>query len=131
MTQQPTPTPAPEARAFDADRVDFAAAQRSDAFQKLRKDQRSFIFPMALIFLVWYFLYAILAIYVPSFMTTKVWGNINVGVVMGLLQFVSTFAITGLYVRFANRTLDPQAAALRADLENDVYPSTHTRGSHS
>lgn len=107
--------------AFDAERIDFSAAQRSEAFQKLRKDQRFFILPMALIFLIWYFLYAILAIYAPGFMSTKVLGNINIGIVMGLLQFVSTLLITALYVRFANRTLDPQAGALREDLENGAY----------
>lgn len=115
------PSSPTQGAAFDADRVDFTAAQRSDAFQKLRKDQRSFILPMTVIFLVWYFLYAILAIYAPAFMAQKVMGNINIGIVLGLLQFVSTFLITALYVRFANRTLDPQAAALRHDLESGVY----------
>ena len=42
-------------------------------------------------------------------MATKVVGNINIGLIFGLLQFVSTFAITALYVRFANRKLDPIA----------------------
>ncbi len=115
------PSSPSQGNTFDADRVDFAAAQRSQAFQKLRKNQRSFILPMTVIFLVWYFLYAILAIYAPGFMAQKIMGNINIGVVMGLLQFASTFLITGLYVRFANRTLDPQAAALRHDLESGVY----------
>ena len=39
------------------------------------------------------------------------------GLVFGLLQFVSTFLITFLYVRFADRKLDPLAADLRADIE--------------
>jgi uncharacterized membrane protein (DUF485 family) len=42
-------------------------------------------------------------------MSTKVWGNINIGLIMGLLQFVSTFAITGWYVSYSNRKLDPIA----------------------
>jgi uncharacterized membrane protein (DUF485 family) len=36
---------------------------------------------------------------------------------VGLGQFVSTFVITGIYVRFANRELDPRAEAIRAELE--------------
>jgi uncharacterized membrane protein (DUF485 family) len=50
-------------------------------------------------------------------MSIKVWGNINVGLLLGLGQFVSTFAITTWYVSFANRQLDPLAAEIRADLE--------------
>jgi uncharacterized membrane protein (DUF485 family) len=50
-------------------------------------------------------------------MATKVWGNINVGIVVGLGQFVSTFVITAIYVRFANRELDPRAKAIRDELE--------------
>jgi uncharacterized membrane protein (DUF485 family) len=40
-----------------------------------------------------------------------------VGLVLGLGQFLTTFVITGLYVRFANRELDPKAAAIRAEVE--------------
>ena len=50
-------------------------------------------------------------------MAIKVFGNINVGLIIGLGQFLTTFVITGLYVRFANRELDPRAAAIRAELE--------------
>ena len=35
-------------------------------------------------------------------------------------QFLSTFLITGLYVRFANRELDPRAAAIRTQLESEI-----------
>jgi uncharacterized membrane protein (DUF485 family) len=47
-------------------------------------------------------------------MATKLAGNITVGLVLGLLQFVSTFVITTLYVRFARRAVDPAAAEIRA-----------------
>jgi uncharacterized membrane protein (DUF485 family) len=36
---------------------------------------------------------------------------------MGLLQFVSTFVIATVYVRFANKNLDPVAAEIRSELE--------------
>lgn len=53
-------------------------------------------------------------------MAIKVIGNINVGLLLGLGQFVTTFVITGIYVRFANRELDPRAAAIRERLEGDA-----------
>ena len=47
-------------------------------------------------------------------------GNITVGLIFGLLQFVSTFVITTIYVRYANRHLDPAAASLRERIEADA-----------
>ncbi|WP_068279705.1 DUF485 domain-containing protein [Aldersonia kunmingensis] len=95
----------------------FLDMQASPEFQDLRHRLRRFIFPMTAFFLIWYFVYVLLGAYAHDFMATKVVGNINLGLLLGLLQFVSTFVITGLYVRFANRELDPRAAAIRDELE--------------
>ena len=89
----------------------------SAEFAALRTRLRSFVFPMAAFFLTWYFSYVLLAAFAPRFMATKVIGNINVGLIFGLLQFASTFAITTVYVRFANRKLDPISSRIRDQIE--------------
>ncbi|WP_328392229.1 DUF485 domain-containing protein [Nocardia sp. NBC_00416] len=104
----------------DAPPPDFVAVQTSPEFQELRTRLRRFIFPMAALFLLWYLGYVLLGAYAHDFMATEVFGEINIGLLLGLGQFVSTFLITGLYVRFANRELDPRAAALRAELEGSA-----------
>lgn len=91
--------------------------QNSPDFRELRRRLRTFVFPMAGLFLAWYLLYVLLADYAHGFMSTKVVGNINIGLILGLLQFVSTFVITTLYVRHANKKLDPLAEKLRNELE--------------
>src|SRR6478736_3822584 len=101
--------------------ADFEEVQATQQFKDLRKRHRSFVFPMAIAFLLWYFAYVILAAYAVDFMSTKVWGNINVGIIMGLLQFVTTFAITGWYVSYSNRRLDPIAADIRNGIEGHEY----------
>jgi uncharacterized membrane protein (DUF485 family) len=101
--------------------VDFEEVQATERFQELRKRHRSFVFPMAVAFLLWYFAYVLLADYAVGFMSTKVWGNINVGLILGLLQFVSTFAITGWYVSYSNRRLDPIAAEIRHEIEGHEF----------
>ncbi len=100
---------APDAQAF----VDM---QASPEFQELRHRLRSFVFPMTAFFLAWYAAYVLLATYAPEFMATKVIGNINLGIILGLGQFV----ITALYVKFANRELDPRSAAIRDELEGPL-----------
>ena len=95
----------------------YVDLQRSDDFVDLRRRFRRFVFPMTALFLAWYFLYVLLAAYAPEFMSQKVWGEINVGLLFGFGQFVSTFAITVLYVRWADREFDPRAEALHDRLE--------------
>jgi uncharacterized membrane protein (DUF485 family) len=101
--------------------VDFEEVQATERFQELRKRHRSFVFPMAVAFLLWYFAYVLLADYAVGFMSTKVWGNINVGLILGLLQFATTFAITGWYVSYSNRRLDPIAAEIRNEIEGHEF----------
>ena len=96
---------------------DWEAVQSSPEFQDLRHRLRSFVFPVTGLFLAWYLLYVLLATFAPAFMSAHVAGNITVGLIFGLLQFVTTFAITIWYVRYANRRLDPLAEQLRGELE--------------
>jgi uncharacterized membrane protein (DUF485 family) len=112
-TERPSP-PEPHGSGGEPD---WEAISDRPEFQELRHRLRSFVFPMTGLFLVWYLLYVLLASYAPSFMAIRLVGNINVGLVFGLLQFVSTFLITFLYVRFADRKLDPLAGRLRSEIE--------------
>ena len=99
----------------------FLAAQASPEFAQLRKTLTRFVFPMTVFFLLSYFTYVILGAFAHDFMGTPVWGNINVGLLLGLLQFVTTFGITFLYVRFAGRDLDPKAEVVRDNFANGTY----------
>ncbi|KRE59231.1 hypothetical protein ASG92_05155 [Arthrobacter sp. Soil736] len=107
--------------------ADFEEVQATEQFKELRKRHRSFVFPMAAAFLLWYFAYVLLADYAVDFMSAKVWGNINVGLIMGLLQFVTTFAITGWYVSYCNRKLDPIAAEIRHGIEGHEFDKAGNR----
>ena len=71
---------------------------------------------MTVAFFLWYALYVLLSAYARDFMGTKVVGNINVALIFGLLQFVSTFLIAWLYSRYADRKLDPLADRDQRDL---------------
>lgn len=93
---------------------DFAAIHDSPEFTDLRRRFRRFVFPMTALFFCWYLTYVLLAAYAHGFMSHRLFGLVTVGLVLGLLQFVSTIAITVAYVRFARNTLDPRVAAIRA-----------------
>jgi uncharacterized membrane protein (DUF485 family) len=95
----------------------YIELQQTEEFGELRRRFRRFVFPMTALFLAWYFLYVLLAAYAPDFMSQKVYKEINVGLLFGFGQFISTFVITILYVRWADREFDPRAEALHDRLE--------------
>ena len=84
-------------------------------FAELRKLYRGFVFPATVAFLAWYLLYVLMSNWATGFMDTKVIGHINVALVFGLLQFVTTFALAYVYSQFANKRLDPLARELNDD----------------
>lgn len=98
--------------------TDYQRVQRSAEFQDLRRRFRNFVFPMTALFLAWYFAYVLLANYAHGFMSHRVGGNITVGLLLGLGQFVSTFAITMAYARWANQKQDAVAEDLREQIES-------------
>ena len=97
----------------------YEEVQASPEFQDLRKRFRGFVFPATAFFLIWYFVYVLLAAFAPGFMSTRVFGNVNIGLIFGLLQFVTTFGITIIYVRWANQKFDPSADAIRERFEGN------------
>jgi uncharacterized membrane protein (DUF485 family) len=104
-------------RAADGAGIDYIEVEESPPFQHLKRAQRAFVFPLAIAFLLWYFAYVLLSSFAADFMATRISGDITVGLLLGLGQFVSTFVITMAYVAYANRRLDPQSRAIREDLE--------------
>ncbi|WP_293786349.1 DUF485 domain-containing protein [uncultured Aeromicrobium sp.] len=89
-------------------------------FAELRRIYRGFVLPMTIAFMVWYLLYVVASNWMPDFMNTQVFGNINVALLFGLLQFVTTFGIAYWYARYSASRMDPLADQLRKDFEQEV-----------
>lgn len=98
----------------------WSSTQDSVEFALLRRRLYRFVFPLSAFFLGWYLVYVLLADYAHDFMSVRVAGNVTVGLVLGLLQFLSTFAITALYVGFASRWLDPVSERIRLHVEESA-----------
>lgn len=100
-----------------------AAYQRihaTDEFAELKRSYLRFVVPLTVAFMAWYLLYVLMSNYADDFMGTKVFGNINVALIFGLLQFVTTFGIAIWYARFAARRMDPIADRLRDEYDKEI-----------
>ncbi|NJP66485.1 DUF485 domain-containing protein [Streptomyces spiramenti] len=115
MTTQPTTTEAGEPP--EPDLKARSVVMHSDPrFLELRSRLLRFVVPMSIAFLAWYILYVWMSGYARGVMDTQVLGSVNVALVFGVLQFVSTFGIAIWYSLYANRRFDPLAAELRDEL---------------
>jgi uncharacterized membrane protein (DUF485 family) len=104
----------PEERTPPAGQGDvYLQVQASPEFQEIRRRYRDFVFPMSVVFLVWYLAYVVASVFARDLMGRRVAGEFNVAFVFGLAQFVTTFLITWLYARNAGRKRDRAALDLR------------------
>lgn len=93
--------------------LDFVRIGQEPAFVSLRRKQRRFIFPLSVLFMAWYMTFVLLAAYAHDFMSRPELGLINMGMLLGLAQFVTTVLIMLAYCRYARTTLDPASEQVR------------------
>ena len=87
-------------------------AARPTEFAELRRRFRSFVFPMTALFLAWYFLYVLLSTYAPDFMSTEgARQHQRRAASSACCSSSRRSSITILYVRWADRELDPRGRA--------------------
>ncbi|MFF7733838.1 DUF485 domain-containing protein [Streptomyces sp. NPDC007984] len=95
----------------------YLEVQRSAAFQEVRRRYRRFVVPAFVAFFAWYVGYVVAATTVPDVMARPVAGAVNVAMVAGLGQFLSTFLLTWAYARHARLRRDRAALELRWDTQ--------------
>ncbi|MFJ9079300.1 DUF485 domain-containing protein [Streptomyces sp. NPDC102278] len=91
----------------------YLEVQRSAAFQEVRSRYRRFVVPATAGFFLWYVAYVVAATAAPGIMSRPVMGSINVALLAGLGQFLSTFLLTWAYARHARLRRDRAALDLR------------------
>ncbi|MEW1776513.1 DUF485 domain-containing protein [Streptomyces sp. NPDC086777] len=95
----------------------YLEVQRSAAFQEVRSRYRRFVVPGVAVFLTWYVAYVVAATTAPGLMARPVAGAVNVAMVAGLGQFLTTFLLTWAYARHARLRRDRAALELRWDTQ--------------
>ncbi|MEU8463546.1 DUF485 domain-containing protein [Streptomyces sp. NPDC029003] len=107
------PRPVTAVRAAPAASDIYLEVQRSAAFQEVRGRYRRFVVPATAGFFLWYVAYVLAATAAPGLMARPVAGSVNVALLAGLGQFLSTFLLTWAYARHARLRRDRAALDLR------------------
>ncbi|AIV33800.1 DUF485 domain-containing protein [Streptomyces sp. CCM_MD2014] len=95
----------------------YLEVQRSAAFREVRSRYRGFVVPAVAAFFLWYVAYVVAATTAPALMARPVAGAVNVAMVAGLGQFLTTFLLTWAYTRHARLRRDRAALELRWDTQ--------------
>lgn len=98
----------------------YESLHETEEFTELRRRYRGFAIPATVAFLLWYLTYVVMSMWASDFMDIQLFGNINVALVFGLLQFATTFLIAWLYARHMAAHVDPLARELEAQYRKEV-----------
>ncbi|MFW5419320.1 DUF485 domain-containing protein [Nocardiopsis sp. CNT-189] len=82
-------------------------------FAVLRRRYAAYTAVLVVLFLGWYAAYLLLSVFARDLMAVRVAGAVNVGLLLGIGQFATTFLLAWAFVRCAERRLDPIADELR------------------
>jgi len=82
---------------------DWDVVANNEEFKDLMAAKARFIVPASIFFVVYYFALPVLVGYAPRFMSTPVWGPVNLAYLFALSQFFVAWLIAWLYMRAADR----------------------------
>ncbi|MCO5998279.1 DUF485 domain-containing protein [Actinoallomurus rhizosphaericola] len=103
------------------------AIRNDERFAILKGRSRRLALIILSTFLGWYFLYVLAAAFARDVMAYRLFGNVNVALASGVLQFVAVFVLAWRYTRHARAALDPLAAQIVADAEERVDEAVRRR----
>ena len=105
--------------------------------EELSHRRTRFVWPLLAVALLVYFVVLCALAYLPSLVSARVFGSINLAYLLAVLVFVVTFAVAVIYARRARRSFDPLAARINDALLSAGYdprqevvaePSVTSRG---
>jgi uncharacterized membrane protein (DUF485 family) len=114
------------ARRYEADKTEWDRIAETREFKDLLAIKKTFIVPAFVFFIVYYFLLPILVGYAPGFMSTKVFGVVNLAYLFALSQFFMAWTVAYLYVKAANN-FDRLAKDIIKEAESQAQKGQETR----
>jgi uncharacterized membrane protein (DUF485 family) len=97
--------------------IDWNAVISDPRFQSLHRRKQGFLTGLMIFSVVFYFLLPVGAAYFQDLFKVKVWGDVNVGLLFALTEFVVAWAIAFFYSRRAGAEFDRLAAEIAATYE--------------
>jgi|SRR5699024_7367507 len=81
--------------------IDFVKIEQTEEFKALKRRKYKFIFPIPVLFFLYYLTFPVLSAYAPDLMSTLVFGNFTFGYLFGLSYYFVIWSLAFLYVYVA------------------------------
>lgn len=81
-------------------------------YQKLVAERKSFGWTLAIITLIIYYGFIAIVAFAPGVISARVFGDITVGIILGLAIILASILLTGIYVVRANGEYDDLTRAI-------------------
>ena len=100
----------------------YEKIEQSEEFKALKRKKYKFIFPVPILFFLYYLTFPILSAYAKPLMTTIVFGNFTIGYLFGISYYLVIWALAFIYVAVArsyDRQVDEIIAKYGADFDKE------------
>jgi len=87
------------------DLIEFEKIEKTEEFQELKRKKYAFIFPVPVLFLIYYLIFPVLSAYAKPLMTKIVFANFTFGYLFGISYYIVIWGLAFLYV-FVARSYD-------------------------
>lgn len=104
---------------MSADKLE-AVKQRPE-YETLVRTRRRVVWTLSILMMAVYYAYILIIAFVPETLGVKIGdGPITLGIVVGLGVIFFSFLLTGIYVRIANKTLEPITEELHQHIRDQT-----------
>src|SRR5699024_2834671 len=85
------------------EKYEYIKIEQTEEFKELKRRKYRFIFPVPLLFIVYYLFFIAMSAYAQDFMSQPLWGNLTIGYLFGVSYYLVVWALAFVYVIIARQ----------------------------
>src|SRR5690625_2761090 len=80
------------------EKYEYIKIEQTEEFKELKRRKYRIIFPVKLLFIVYYLFFIVMSAYAQDFMSQPIWGNLTTGYLFGISYYLVVSALAFVYV---------------------------------
>src|SRR5699024_4502977 len=80
------------------EKYEYIKIDQTEEVKELKRIMYQFIFPVPLLFIVYYLIFIVMFAYAQDFMSQPLWGNLTTGYLFGVSYYLVVWALAFVYV---------------------------------
>src|SRR5699024_1812756 len=80
------------------EKYEYIKSEQTEEFKELKRRKCRFIFPVPILFIVYYLFFIVMSAYAQDCMSQPLWGNLTTGYLFGVSYYLVVGALAFVYV---------------------------------